>query len=60
MKTTNTKIKGLMIIEPDIFKDERGSFFESWNLKNFKEIGIEDNFIKLAQKGIGKIMEIRR
>ena len=56
MKTTNTKIKGLMIIEPDIFKDERGSFFESWNLKNFKEIGIEDNFVQdnqsFSSKGV--------
>ena len=54
MKTTNTKIKGLMIIEPDIFKDERGSFFESWNVKKFQEIGIEDHFVQDNQSTSSK------
>ena len=42
MKITKTNIDGLIIIEPQIFKDDRGSFFESWNVKKFQEIGIED------------------
>ena len=37
------------------------SFVRSYVLRRtFERFGIEDNFIKLAQKGIGKIMEIRR
>ena len=36
MKITKTKIEGLLIFEPKIFEDDRGSFFESWNEKVFK------------------------
>ena len=37
------------------------SFVRSYVLRRmFERFGIEDNFIKLAQKGIGKIREIRR
>ena len=46
MKITKTNIEGLIIIEPEIFKDDRGSFFESWNVKKFKEIGIENHFVQ--------------
>jgi len=46
MKITKTNIDGLIIIEPKIFKDNRGSFFESWNVKKFQEIGIEDHFVQ--------------
>ena len=37
MKVTETNIKGLLIIEPDVFNDERGFFFESYNSKKYKE-----------------------
>lgn len=46
MKITKTNIDGLIIVEPKIFKDDRGSFFESWNVKNFQEIGIKDHFVQ--------------
>ena len=56
MKITKTNIDGLIIIEPQIFKDDRGSFFESWNVKNFQDIGIQDNFVQdnqsLSSKGV--------
>ena len=56
MKITKTNIEGLIIIEPEIFMDDRGSFFESWNVKKFKEIGIEDNFVQdnqsISLKGV--------
>ncbi len=38
MKIVEAGISGLYIIEPDVFCDERGSFFESFNLKKFNEI----------------------
>ena len=46
MKITSTEIKDLFILQPDIFSDERGYFFESFNEKNFN-----DNFphIKFCQ-----------
>jgi dTDP-4-dehydrorhamnose 3,5-epimerase-like enzyme len=34
MKVIETHLKGCFIIEPTIFDDGRGSFFESFNLKN--------------------------
>ena len=37
MKITKTGIEGLLIIEPDIFKDDRGYFFESWSRRAFEQ-----------------------
>lgn len=46
MNIKKTNIEGLVIIEPTIFKDERGYFFESYSLRNFnKEVG-EINFVQ--------------
>ena len=38
MKVTSLKIPEVKLIEPDLFKDERGSFFESFNQKKFNEL----------------------
>lgn len=37
MKVTKTDIDGVVIIEPRVFKDERGYFFESYSKKEFDE-----------------------
>ena len=37
MKFKKTNIEGLVIIEPEVFGDERGYFLESFNLKKFEE-----------------------
>lgn len=37
MKVTQTYIDGLIIIEPIIYNDKRGSFFESYNEKKFRK-----------------------
>jgi len=43
----STKIPDVVIIEPKIFGDERGFFFESFNKKGFEEaIGIAANFVQ--------------
>ena len=55
MKITPTKIPDILIIEPKVFGDERGFFFESFNKKAFaKATGItaefvQDNHSKSAQ-----------
>lgn len=41
MKLTETRFKGLYIIEPQVFRDHRGYFFESFNSARFAEAGIE-------------------
>ena len=33
-----TTIPGVVIIEPKVFGDERGYFFESWSRKDFDEL----------------------
>lgn len=37
MKITNTSLSGVLIIEPRVFNDERGYFYESFNEKKFQE-----------------------
>jgi dTDP-4-dehydrorhamnose 3,5-epimerase len=37
MKFTETKLKGCFILEPTIFKDERGYFMESFNERTFQK-----------------------
>lgn len=41
-----TKISGVYIIEPRIFKDERGYFFESYNENEFLKNGIVARFVQ--------------
>jgi len=38
MKVTPTCIPGVLLIEPKVFSDERGFFFESFNQKKFNEV----------------------
>ena len=45
-KKIETGIKDLFIIEPQIFKDSRGFFLESYNYNDFKEIGIDNIFVQ--------------
>jgi dTDP-4-dehydrorhamnose 3,5-epimerase len=38
MKVTETRLKGCFVIEPKIFPDSRGYFFESFNQAKFEEL----------------------
>jgi len=47
MTFTETRLKGCFVLEPNVFKDERGYFFESYNKEIFQEgIGAEVNFVQ--------------
>jgi len=47
MRVGDTKIAEVKIIEPNIFGDERGFFFESFNLKLYEEaLGRSLNFVQ--------------
>ena len=37
IKVTSCDIEGLYVIEPTVFKDERGYFVETYNQNDFKE-----------------------
>ena len=47
MTVTDTFIKDLKIIEPKVFGDQRGYFFETWNKSVFDAAGI--NFVPVQQ-----------
>ena len=65
MKISATPIDGLVLIEPKIFRDSRGFFFESWNAKAFEEaIGrkvqfVQDNHSR-SQKGVLRGLHFQR
>lgn len=46
MKVTETKLAGVKIIEPDVFGDHRGWFFESWSAHKLLELGISEEFVQ--------------
>lgn len=46
MNIIETGIEGLVIIEPKVFKDSRGYFFESYNKKEFTEKLGDINFVQ--------------
>jgi len=46
MQFTNTNLPGLMLIEPKVFEDERGFFFESYQKRLFAEQGILPEFVQ--------------
>ncbi|MBQ0087476.1 MAG: dTDP-4-dehydrorhamnose 3,5-epimerase [Bacteroidales bacterium] len=47
MEIIKTNIQGLLIIEPKVFGDSRGYFFESFNAREFREkAGLDINFVQ--------------
>lgn len=46
MKITKTKLDGVVIIEPDVFGDNRGFFMESWSKKKMAEAGLDYDFVQ--------------
>ncbi len=55
MKIINTPIEDLIVLEPTVFQDERGYFFESYNQEVFNKLVSPVNFLQdnesLSQKG---------
>jgi dTDP-4-dehydrorhamnose 3,5-epimerase len=57
MQVTRLDIDGLMVLEPRVFEDERGAFFESFNLSQFREVsGLDVDFVQdnhsISHKGV--------
>ena len=46
MKFIATPVPDLCIVEPRVFSDDRGFFFESWNAGIFREAGLDINFVQ--------------
>jgi dTDP-4-dehydrorhamnose 3,5-epimerase len=45
-KKIETALEDVYIIEPTVFEDHRGFFMESYNYREFKEIGIDIEFVQ--------------
>jgi dTDP-4-dehydrorhamnose 3,5-epimerase len=56
MKVTRTKLPGVLVIEPDVFGDDRGWFCETWSQMRYAEIGVPELFVQdnvsMSAKGI--------
>ena len=46
MKVIETSLPGVLILEPEVFGDERGFFFESYNKKALEKVGITAEFVQ--------------
>lgn len=46
MKIIETGLPGLLIIEPSVFNDDRGYFFESHNQQRYSDAGIQTTFVQ--------------
>ncbi|KXU36166.1 dTDP-4-dehydrorhamnose 3,5-epimerase [Ventosimonas gracilis] len=46
MKVIQTRLPGVLIIEPRVFRDERGFFLESFEQQRYRQIGIEKPFVQ--------------
>jgi dTDP-4-dehydrorhamnose 3,5-epimerase len=55
-KVIETSIRDLIIIETKIFSDDRGFFVESYNLREFSNLGVNINFVQdnhsFSRKGV--------
>lgn len=46
MKVVETNLPGCVVIEPAVFGDERGFFFETWNADRYGQLGLPDKFVQ--------------
>ena len=46
MRVIATELPGVLIVEPQVFEDQRGFFFESYNLARYAEHGIDVAFVQ--------------
>lgn len=57
LKKIETNIKDIFIIEPNVFKDARGFFYESFSEKKYNELGINQRFVQdnISESSFGTI-----
>jgi dTDP-4-dehydrorhamnose 3,5-epimerase len=56
MKIIETSLPGVVIIEPAVFVDERGSFMETWHQDRYSDAGLPSRFVQdnmsISKKGV--------
>ncbi|MCT2557808.1 dTDP-4-dehydrorhamnose 3,5-epimerase [Tsuneonella sp. YG55] len=64
MEVIPTPLAGAAVIEPRVFGDERGFFFESWNASAFEAAGLPPSFVQdnhsRSQKGVLRGMHFQQ
>lgn len=64
MKVTETELKGVLIIEPKVFGDDRGFFLESFQVERYREAGIDLPFVQdnhsRSQRGVLRGLHFQR
>src|SRR5712671_7493495 len=46
MRILNTDLPGVLLIEPDVFRDPRGHFLETFHERKYREAGIRHSFVQ--------------
>ena len=46
MRTEETALGGILSITPDVYRDSRGAFLETWNLRAMTEAGLPSNWVQ--------------
>ncbi|MHC4580632.1 MAG: dTDP-4-dehydrorhamnose 3,5-epimerase family protein, partial [Planctomycetota bacterium] len=46
MDVKETKLSGLLVVEPDVFADKRGFFLETWSATRYEQAGIPGPFVQ--------------
>ncbi len=56
MNVKETKLEGVLVLEPDVFSDERGFFLETWKSTRYEDAGIKGPFVQdnvsFSKKGV--------
>ncbi len=64
MEIRETKLSGLIILEPKVFGDERGSFMETYNRETFARLGLDMTFVQdnesISAKGVLRGIHFQR
>jgi len=46
IRSTGTTLEGARLFEPDVFRDERGFFKETYSERKYRDLGLEDEFVQ--------------
>lgn len=56
MRFVELELPGLILVEPDVFRDERGSFQETYHRRRYAELGLDETFVQdnisLSKRGV--------
>lgn len=54
MKVLPTALEGILIIEPDVFGDERGYFMETFHRKRYQQEGVDTELCRIIYRFLQK------